>query len=185
MLANLFGFNCHNILITLFFNFICTATYCYLSVIYMPNFHCARLIFSTYLYAIKTTVSLSWQTEWYKLSLKHGIFCFYTTYCSLPVVQELLCCSMVQDSLLILFDTINLIKVIYIYLVQNKYRKMPALFLGPAENRHVPKYEMVLKQFPMSFKKQPWSDAEKDKLARGIKQQYQETLILDSLNNGR
>jgi len=36
----------------------------------------------------------------------------------------------------------------------------------------------------MSFKKQPWSDVEKDKLARGIKQQYQETLILDSLNNG-
>jgi transcription factor MYB, plant len=69
--------------------------------------------------------------------------------------------------------------------VQNKYRKIPALFLGPAENPHVSKYEMVLKQFPMSFKKQPWSDAEKDKLARGIKQQYQETLILDSLNNGR
>ncbi|XP_066398546.1 uncharacterized protein [Miscanthus floridulus] len=67
---------------------------------------------------------------------------------------------------------------------KNKYRKMPALFLGPAENPHVSKYEMVLKQFPMSFKKQPWSDAEKDKLARGIKQQYQETLILDSLNNG-
>ncbi|WVZ61838.1 hypothetical protein U9M48_011650 [Paspalum notatum var. saurae] len=67
---------------------------------------------------------------------------------------------------------------------KNKYRKMPALFLGPAENPHVSKYKMVLKQFPMSFKKQPWSDAEKDKLARGIKQQYQETLILDSLNNG-
>ncbi|ONM51272.1 myb domain protein 4r1 [Zea mays] len=67
---------------------------------------------------------------------------------------------------------------------KNKYRKIPALFLGPAENPHVSKYEMALKQFPMSFKKQPWSDAEKDKLARGIKQQYQETLILDSLNNG-
>lgn len=67
---------------------------------------------------------------------------------------------------------------------KDKYRKTPALFLGPTENPHVSKYKMVLKQFPMSFKKQSWSDAEKDKLARGIKQQYQETLILDSLNNG-
>uniref|UniRef100_K3ZQN9 Uncharacterized protein n=1 Tax=Setaria italica TaxID=4555 RepID=K3ZQN9_SETIT len=67
---------------------------------------------------------------------------------------------------------------------KNNNRKMPALFLGPAENPRVSKYRMVLEQFPMSFKKQPWSDAEKDKLARGIKQQYQETLILDSLNNG-
>ncbi|PUZ68375.1 hypothetical protein GQ55_2G022200 [Panicum hallii var. hallii] len=67
---------------------------------------------------------------------------------------------------------------------KNNNRKMPALFLGPAENPHVSKYKMVLEQFPMSFKKQPWSDVEKDKLARGIKQQYQETLILDSLNNG-
>ncbi|KAF8732313.1 hypothetical protein HU200_016297 [Digitaria exilis] len=71
-----------------------------------------------------------------------------------------------------------------ICLVQNNNRKMPALSLGPAENRHVSKYKMALEQFPMSFKRQPWSDAEKDKLARGIKQQYQETLILDSLNNG-
>ncbi|KAF8714051.1 hypothetical protein HU200_028046 [Digitaria exilis] len=67
---------------------------------------------------------------------------------------------------------------------KNNNRKMPALSLGPAENRHVSKYKMALEQFPMSFKRQPWSDAEKDKLARGIKQQYQETLILDSLNNG-
>ncbi|CAN6209283.1 unnamed protein product [Urochloa humidicola] len=67
---------------------------------------------------------------------------------------------------------------------KNNNRKMPALFLGPAENPHVSKYRMVLEQYPMSFKKQAWSDLEKDKLARGIKQQYQETLILDSLNNG-
>lgn len=71
------------------------------------------------------------------------------------------------------------------YSVQNNNRKTPALFLGPADNPHVLKYKMVLEQLPMSFKKQTWSDAEKDKLARGIKQQYQETLILDSLNNGR
>ncbi|KAL6647082.1 hypothetical protein ACP70R_014519 [Stipagrostis hirtigluma subsp. patula] len=67
---------------------------------------------------------------------------------------------------------------------KNKYRKMPALFLGPAENPHVSNYKMVLKQFPLLLQKQPWSDAEKEKLVRGIKQQYQETLILDSMNNG-
>jgi transcription factor MYB, plant len=70
-------------------------------------------------------------------------------------------------------------------MVQNKYKKVPALFLGPVENLHISKYKMVLKQFPMSLQKQPWLDLEKDKLFRGIKQQYQETLILDSMNNGR
>jgi transcription factor MYB, plant len=70
-------------------------------------------------------------------------------------------------------------------MVQNKYKKVPALFLGPVENLHISKYKMVLKQFPMSLQKQPWLDPEKDKLFRGIKQQYQETLILDSMNNGR
>ncbi|XP_040382205.1 uncharacterized protein LOC102706862 isoform X2 [Oryza brachyantha] len=67
---------------------------------------------------------------------------------------------------------------------KNKDKKTPALFLGPADNPHVSKYKMALKQFPMSLQKQPWSDAEKDKLAKGIKQQYQEALILDSMNNG-
>uniref|UniRef100_A0A0E0LGZ6 Uncharacterized protein n=1 Tax=Oryza punctata TaxID=4537 RepID=A0A0E0LGZ6_ORYPU len=68
---------------------------------------------------------------------------------------------------------------------KNKDKKTPALFLGPADNPHVSKYKMVLKQFPMSLQKQPWSDVEKEKLAKGIKQQYQEALILDSINNGR
>ncbi|CAM0905289.1 unnamed protein product [Alopecurus aequalis] len=60
--------------------------------------------------------------------------------------------------------------------------KMSALFLGPAENLHVSKYKMVLKQFP-TLQKQSWSDMEKDRLAKGIKQQYQETLIKDSMKN--
>ncbi|KAG8057365.1 hypothetical protein GUJ93_ZPchr0002g26426 [Zizania palustris] len=67
---------------------------------------------------------------------------------------------------------------------KHKDKKMPALFLGPADNPDVSKYKMVLKQFPMSLQKQPWSDVEKDKLAKGIKQQYQEALILNSMNNG-
>ncbi|XP_037442572.1 uncharacterized protein LOC119311052 isoform X1 [Triticum dicoccoides] len=66
---------------------------------------------------------------------------------------------------------------------KNKY-KMPALLLGPAENPHVEKYKAVLKQFPVSLQKHPWSDIEKDRLAKGIKQQYQEALIKDSMKNG-
>lgn len=65
---------------------------------------------------------------------------------------------------------------------KNRYR-MSALLLGPAENLHVSKYKTVLKQFPMSLQKQSWSDMEKDRLAKGIKQQYQETLIKDSMKN--
>ncbi|KAE8792309.1 Myb-like protein L [Hordeum vulgare] len=66
---------------------------------------------------------------------------------------------------------------------KKKY-KMPALLLGPAENPHVEKYKAVLKQFPVSLQKHPWSDIEKDRLAKGIKQQYQEALIKDSMKNG-
>uniref|UniRef100_M8B0J4 Myb-like protein L n=1 Tax=Aegilops tauschii TaxID=37682 RepID=M8B0J4_AEGTA len=66
---------------------------------------------------------------------------------------------------------------------KNKY-KTPALLLGPAENPHVEKYKAVLKQFPVSLQKHPWSDIEKDRLAKGIKQQYQEALIKDSMKNG-
>uniref|UniRef100_A0ACD5UMZ4 Uncharacterized protein n=1 Tax=Avena sativa TaxID=4498 RepID=A0ACD5UMZ4_AVESA len=61
--------------------------------------------------------------------------------------------------------------------------KMSGLLLGPAENLHVSKYKTVLKQFPMSLQKQLWSDMEKEGLAKGIIQQYQETLIKDSMKN--
>ena len=68
--------------------------------------------------------------------------------------------------------------------MQSRHR-MSALLLGPAENLHVSKYKMVLKQFPMLLRTQSWSDMEKDKLAKGIKHQYQETLIKDSMKNAR
>ncbi|XBI22602.1 hypothetical protein VPH35_063604 [Triticum aestivum] len=62
--------------------------------------------------------------------------------------------------------------------------KMSPLLLGPAENPHIEKYKVVLKQFPISLQKHSWSDTEKDRLAKGIKQQYQEMLIKDSMKNG-
>lgn len=57
--------------------------------------------------------------------------------------------------------------------------------LGPAENSHVSNYKMVLERFPVSLIKQPWSDIEKENLKKGIKQQYQEMLILNSMNMER
>nr|XP_010932454.1 uncharacterized protein LOC105053113 isoform X1 [Elaeis guineensis]XP_029122846.1 uncharacterized protein LOC105053113 isoform X1 [Elaeis guineensis]XP_029122847.1 uncharacterized protein LOC105053113 isoform X1 [Elaeis guineensis] len=62
------------------------------------------------------------------------------------------------------------------------YKRVSALCLGPAENSHVSKYKMVLKTFPVSLRKQTWSNMEKEKLPKGIKQQYQEMLILNSMN---
>uniref|UniRef100_A0A453GRT9 Myb-like domain-containing protein n=2 Tax=Aegilops tauschii subsp. strangulata TaxID=200361 RepID=A0A453GRT9_AEGTS len=70
-----------------------------------------------------------------------------------------------------------------ILFLQNKC-KMSPLLLGPAENPHIEKYKVVLKQFPISLQKHSWSDTEKDRLAKGIKQQYQEMLIKDSMKNG-
>ncbi|XP_020258265.1 myb-like protein L, partial [Asparagus officinalis] len=60
--------------------------------------------------------------------------------------------------------------------------KIPALCHGPPENSHVSKYKMVLKRFPLPFKKQHWSVVEKENLAKGLKQQYQEMLLLNSMN---
>lgn len=63
------------------------------------------------------------------------------------------------------------------------YKKVPALRFGPAENSHVSKYKMVLRSFPVALRKQTWSNMEREKLAKGIKQQYQEMLILNSMNS--
>jgi hypothetical protein len=54
--------------------------------------------------------------------LKHGRFCFYTTCCSPSCVQELLYSNLAQFSLLVFFDTINLINVTYIWCRTNTGR---------------------------------------------------------------
>ncbi|XP_064982257.1 uncharacterized protein LOC135582744 isoform X1 [Musa acuminata AAA Group] len=61
-------------------------------------------------------------------------------------------------------------------------KKLPALHFGPGENSHILRCRMVLERFPVSLCKQPWSKIEKENLAKGIKQQYQEMLILNSMN---
>ncbi|RWW58990.1 hypothetical protein BHE74_00034092 [Ensete ventricosum] len=66
--------------------------------------------------------------------------------------------------------------------LQTTLKKLPALHFGPGENSHILRYRMVLERFPVSLCKQPWSKIEKENLAKGIKQQYQEMLILNSMN---
>lgn len=66
--------------------------------------------------------------------------------------------------------------------LQTTLKKLPALHFGPGENSHIFRCRMVLERFPVSLCKQPWSKIEKENLAKGIKQQYQEMLILNSMN---
>ncbi|MQL78902.1 hypothetical protein Taro_011354, partial [Colocasia esculenta] len=54
---------------------------------------------------------------------------------------------------------------------------------GPPENSHVSKYKSVLSRFPVSLSKQPWSKAEKENLSKGIKQQYQERVLLNTMES--
>ncbi|KAF5188055.1 Myb protein [Thalictrum thalictroides] len=60
-------------------------------------------------------------------------------------------------------------------------KKVPALYLGPVENSHVDNYRMVMQRFPRSLRRERWSDAEKENLGEGIKQQFQEMLFQKSL----
>ncbi|XP_042502214.1 snRNA-activating protein complex subunit 4 isoform X2 [Macadamia integrifolia] len=61
-------------------------------------------------------------------------------------------------------------------------KKVSALSYGPVENSHVQFYRAVLTTlFPLSLHRQPWSQVEKENLAKGIKQQIQEMLFDKSL----
>ncbi|XP_078439028.1 myb domain protein 4r1 isoform X2 [Wolffia australiana] len=59
-------------------------------------------------------------------------------------------------------------------------RPLP-LGYGPTENRHVSTFRNVLARFPHFSSKPKWSKAEKENLAKGIKQQYQERAFLASM----
>ncbi|CAA6661262.1 unnamed protein product [Spirodela intermedia] len=60
-------------------------------------------------------------------------------------------------------------------------RKTLPLRYGPRENPHVSAYRMVLSNFPFSSHKQRWLNTEKENLAKGIKQQYQERVLLTTM----
>ncbi|KAA8542784.1 hypothetical protein F0562_023936 [Nyssa sinensis] len=61
-------------------------------------------------------------------------------------------------------------------------KKVPAMYYGPAENSHVASYRMALKKFPLSLSREKWSKEEKENLAKGIKQQFQELLLQKSVD---
>ncbi|KAL6010925.1 hypothetical protein ACLOJK_001368 [Asimina triloba] len=46
-----------------------------------------------------------------------------------------------------------------------------------------PRIEAVLEKFPVSLRRQPWSKVERENLAKGIKQQFQEMLLQKSIEN--
>ncbi|XP_030532553.1 uncharacterized protein LOC115742411 isoform X2 [Rhodamnia argentea] len=61
-------------------------------------------------------------------------------------------------------------------------KKFSAIYYGPAQNFHVPSYRMALTGFPLSLQRSKWSEVEKENLGKGIKQQFQETLLQISLD---
>ncbi|KAL6963124.1 hypothetical protein U1Q18_038092 [Sarracenia purpurea var. burkii] len=61
-------------------------------------------------------------------------------------------------------------------------KKFSPLYYGPNENSHVASYRMLLTRFPISLNRKNWSDEERENLAKGIKQQFQEMLLQKSVD---
>ncbi|CAA7054845.1 unnamed protein product [Microthlaspi erraticum] len=59
-------------------------------------------------------------------------------------------------------------------------KKTSPLTLGPDENPCVASYRMALERYPVSVCRKKWSAKENENLAKGLKQQLQETLILEA-----
>ncbi|KAK2422350.1 myb domain protein 3r-4 [Trifolium repens] len=65
--------------------------------------------------------------------------------------------------------------------------KKVAMCYGPDENSHVANYKMVLERFPLSLDRKKWSNKEMENLSKGIKQQFQETVLqisVDRMSSG-
>ncbi|XP_018489683.1 uncharacterized protein LOC108860284 isoform X2 [Raphanus sativus] len=60
-------------------------------------------------------------------------------------------------------------------------KKISPLTFGPPENPCVANYRMVLKTHPISVNRRSWSTEENENLAKGIKQQVQETLLIEAI----
>ncbi|KAK4280721.1 hypothetical protein QN277_012305 [Acacia crassicarpa] len=61
-------------------------------------------------------------------------------------------------------------------------KKVSPMCYGPAENAHVAKYKMVLERSSFSLDRKKWSNVERENLAKGIKQQFQEKVLQMSIN---
>ncbi|KAJ0264357.1 Myb domain protein 4r1 [Hirschfeldia incana] len=60
-------------------------------------------------------------------------------------------------------------------------KKISPLTFGPSENPCVESYRMALKTHPVSVHRRSWSAEENENLAKGLKQQVQETLLLEAI----
>lgn len=61
-------------------------------------------------------------------------------------------------------------------------KKVSAFYHGPAENSQVANYRMALEKFPLILSRAKWTKEEKENLAKGIKQQFQEMLLQKSVD---
>lgn len=57
--------------------------------------------------------------------------------------------------------------------------------LGPPENPRVATYRMALEKYPVSVDRRNWSNEENENLAKGLKQQVQETLLYEAIERSR
>ncbi|GAV79112.1 Myb_DNA-binding domain-containing protein/Myb_DNA-bind_6 domain-containing protein, partial [Cephalotus follicularis] len=61
-------------------------------------------------------------------------------------------------------------------------KKNVSMNYGPAENSQVGKYILALIKCPLTFRRKKWSKAEKENLGKGIRQQFQETVLQVSVD---
>lgn len=69
--------------------------------------------------------------------------------------------------------------------MQGNDKKVSAMYSGPVENSHVANYRKALTHFPISLNKKKWTEAEKENLGKGIRQQFQEMVLQFSVDQFR
>ncbi|KAF8103701.1 hypothetical protein N665_0186s0069 [Sinapis alba] len=60
-------------------------------------------------------------------------------------------------------------------------KKISPLTFGPPENPCVENYRMIVKTYPVSVNRRSWSAEENENLAKGLRQQVQETLLNEAI----
>lgn len=76
------------------------------------------------------------------------------------------------------------LKILFVFFQDND-KKISPLTFGPPENPCVANCRMVLKTHPISVHRRSWSTEENENLAKGLKQQVQETLLIEAIERSR
>ncbi|KAJ8536053.1 hypothetical protein K7X08_034454 [Anisodus acutangulus] len=63
-----------------------------------------------------------------------------------------------------------------------KGKKLSGINYGPPENSHVASFREALTHFAVSLSRKDWSKEDRENLAKGVKQQFQEMLLQRSIN---